>query len=383
MWQALSALFFGNASTSRRPEAARSRLEIEALGGPPLRAVNRPSALPAVEQLEERRVLSTSGVISAITDNTGQTAVFALGTDQRIYEMSATQTHGAWMAISDPNAGAFRQVSAGLDASGRAVCYGLHAADSAVWKLDVYGLTSSSPHYDELNLGLQANGISGTRNNEVFAIRANSASGVSIYNANSNSWFTWNGPWGGVMQISTGVDRYGHDEVYILNGNHEVYRLDNGVYWKLPMHATQISAGVGSNWTDVDLFYISSTDTDAYHYDGSNSQLVAYYCSQISAGLDRYGNEIVYTIDLYYHWMYRHDLSGNLNGEWESGNITQISAAGNDMVFAVTPGDNSVWVYDRDWMWNGYYSYQGTWSGNGWHPLYGNTSSPLYAPLEG
>src|SRR5262249_44303325 len=157
---------------------------------------------------------------------------------------------------SDPGAGTFRQVSAGLDSSGRAICYAIHSSDSAVWKLDVYGLATGS--YHETNLSLPALQISATRNNEVFAIRGNSVSGVSIYNGYSNSWMTWNGPWGGVVQISTGVDRYGHDEVYILNGAQQVYRLDNGVYWTLPFHARQISAGAGRNSTDNDLFYIDT-----------------------------------------------------------------------------------------------------------------------------
>ena len=66
------------------------------------------------------------------------------------------------------------------------------------------------------------------------------------------------------MQISTGVDRYGRDEVYLLNGSQQVYRLDNGALWTLPMRATQISAGAGRNWTDTDLFYINPSNRYAY-----------------------------------------------------------------------------------------------------------------------
>src|SRR5262249_37420111 len=237
------------------------------------------------------RVMSSSGVISAITDNGGQTAVFALGTDQHVYEYSPTQTGGSWHALSDPWAGTFRQVSAGLDGSGRAVCYAIHASDGAVWRLDIYQElhpgtgTAGGFTYDELTLGLSVTQISGTRNNECFAIRAPSADKVTIYNGASNSWFTWNGPWGGLVQISTGVDRYGRDEVYMLNGSQQVYRLDNGVYWTLPMHATQVSAGAGRNWTDTDLFYIDTTWAhNVYYYNGSSSKLVANYAAQISAG---------------------------------------------------------------------------------------------------
>jgi hypothetical protein len=381
MLQLFRALFSRPASRTRRSADAGSRLGLECLsGGSFSRRNSRPSVRPEVEHLEERRVMSTSGVISAITDNAGQTSVFAIGTDQRVYELSPTQTHGSWQVLSDPGAGAFRQVSAGLDSSGQAICYALHASDSHVWRFDVPGMPGS---YHEADLALPASEISGTRNNQVYAVYVNVPGAIVIYNGASNSWHGWGSPWGGVVQISTGIDRYGHDEVYILNGNQQVYQLsDAGGYSVLPMKASQISAGAGHNTNDVDLFYIDATNTDAYHYDGT-TKLVALYCSQISAGLDNYGNDIVYTIDLYYHWLYRHDLSGNLNGQCESGNVTQISAAANDMVFAVTPNNNSIWVYDRDWIWNGYYGYVGSWSSYGWHALYGNSASPFYAPLAG
>jgi hypothetical protein len=336
---------------------------------------------PAVEQLEERRLMSSSGVISAITDNAGQTAVFALGTDLRVYEYSPTQTHGQWQALSDPWAGTFRQVSAGLDSSGRAICYAIHSADSAVWRLDDYGAGSGGFAYHELNLGLVVTQISGTRNNECFAINGPSAQWLSIYNAANNTWRAWNGPWGGLVQISTGVDRYGGDEAYLLNGSQQVYRLDNGAYWALPMHATQISAGAGRNWTDTDLFYIDPSNSYAYHYDGSGTQLMAMYVSQISAGLDRYGNEVLYSIDMYYHGVRRNDMSGNVNGQYEGGNVSQISAAGNDMVFAVAGWDTSIWEFDRNGTWNSYWAATNNPGSGGWHALNGATASPYYAPL--
>src|SRR5262249_9759324 len=151
------------------------------------------------------------------------------------------------------------------------------------------------------DLGWDATQISATRNDECFTIHSHSPSDwVGIYNHASKSWSAWNGPWGGLVQISTGVDRYGHDEVYMLNGSQQVYRLDNGTYWTLPMRATQISAGAGRNWTDTDPFYIDTTWAhNVYYYNGSSSKLVANYAAQISAGLDRYGNEVVYSIDMY------------------------------------------------------------------------------------
>src|SRR5262249_23683879 len=136
--------------------------------------------------------------------------------------------------------------------------------------------------------------ISATRNNQCFCIHANyPSSQVGIYTAASNSWFRWNGPWGGLMQISTGVDRYGNDQVYMLNGSQQVFRLDHGMYSVLPFKATQISAGAGRNWTDNDVFYIDTSSWhEVFHYDGNSSKYLGWGASQISAGLDSYGNEI-------------------------------------------------------------------------------------------
>jgi hypothetical protein len=233
------------------------------------------------------------------------------------------------------------------------------------------------------DLGREATQISATRNNQCFTIRAHSPSdSVVIYTHSSNSWFEWNGPWGSLRQISTGVDSSGRDQVYMLNTAQQVYRLDNGTYWVLPFQATQISAGVGWNWTSNDLFYIDTTaNHEVYHYDGSSSRAVAFYVSQISAAVDQYGNEIVYTIDMYYHWVVQHDLSGSLNGLYVGGSVSQISAAGNGMVFGVASWDNTVWVSDRYGSWYGYWASTGNSSSDGWHPLYGWASNPYYAPL--
>jgi hypothetical protein len=46
------------------------------------------------------------------------------------------------------------------------------------------------------------------------------------------------------------------------------------------------------------------------------------------------------SIDMYYHSLVRHDLSGN--AEIEPGTVSQISAAANDMVFAVALTDSSL-----------------------------------------
>jgi hypothetical protein len=72
---------------------------------------------PEVEQLEERRLMSSSGVISAITDNRGQTVAFEIGSNGQVYELNPAVSSG-WFALVDYNPAGFRQVSAGLDAYG-------------------------------------------------------------------------------------------------------------------------------------------------------------------------------------------------------------------------------------------------------------------------
>jgi hypothetical protein len=364
----------GHSAPRRRRRAC---LGIESLSsGAPLGARSL-AVRPEVEQLEERRLLSSSGVVSAITDNYGHTTAFEIGGNGQVYELNPT-VKSTWFPLVDFDPAGFRQVSAGLDGYGRAVCYALHNGDNHVWEMDnykTYGFTTEG-----FDLGWDASQISATRNNECFTIHQHTGSDwVGIYSGAGQSWSAWNGPWGGLMQITTGVDRYGHDEVYMLNGSQQVYRLDNGIYCVLPMRATQISAGAGRNWTDVDLFYIDTTWANfAYHYDGTSSQFMTWYVAQISAGLDQYGNEVLYSIDTTDHSMHRQDLLGGW--EHEGGVVSQISAAGNDLVFAVCP-DQTLQVFDRDWAWGVQWTNTGNWGSNGWHFISSWTANPYYAPL--
>src|SRR5262249_17885029 len=114
------------------------RPEVEGLGGTSTSSGRRRLPVrPEVEQLEERRLMSSSGVISAITDNRGETTVFAIGTNAQVYEFSPAAP-GRWFPFVNYDPVGFRQVSAGLDASGRAVCYALHNGDNHVWEMDNY-----------------------------------------------------------------------------------------------------------------------------------------------------------------------------------------------------------------------------------------------------
>ena len=362
----------------RTGHPAGFRPEVEGLGGSTHGSGGRRLPVrPEVEPLEERRLMSSSGVISAVTDNSGSTTVFALGSDHSVYKFFAAQD--LWFPRNPPSVWC-SQISAGLNGSGHPVCYTIDAWTHHVWALDDDG--------GARDLGYTATQISATRNNECFALHTNYPSDwVGIYNGATGSWSSWNGPWGTLAQLTTGVDGSGRDEVYLLNTARQVYRMDSGWCWALPFQATQISAGAASrNPADFDLFYIDTTaNHNAYHYDGSSSRLMANYVAQISAGTDQYGNEVLYSIDMYMRWLRRTDMSGH--AEWEYGNVSQISAAGNDMVFAVNSSDNSVSVFDRGWSWYGLWYSTNNWGSGGWHTLYGGWSgaptaaNPAYFPL--
>ncbi len=368
----------GKSQSAARPRR-RIWLGIESLGGAPSLGGHTMPVRPEVEQLEERRLMSSSGVVSAITDNYGHTTVFEIGGNGQVYELNPAVRSG-WFPLVDYNAAGFRQVSAGLDGYGRAICFAIHNGDNEVWEMDNYstqGFTTESTR-----LLMQASQISATRHSECFGI---SGSNISLAVYLQRGWddeYHLNSPAGYLTQISIGVDRYGGDVVYLLNWAQQVYRLDNGTYRLLPMHATQISAGAAQHWwADDDLFYIdTSWANNVYYYNGSSSKLVGNYAAQISAGLDQYGNEVVYSIDMYYHGLRRNDLSGNLNGEYEGGNVAQISAAGNDLVFAVCP-DQTLQVFDRDWAWGVQWTNTCNWGWNGWHFISSWTANPYYAPL--
>jgi hypothetical protein len=70
----------------------------------------RRSFKPDLEQLGERQLLSGSGVLSSITDSGGNTSVFAIGRDNRIYWAVNGYDWGYGTGDLTPR---FREVSAG------------------------------------------------------------------------------------------------------------------------------------------------------------------------------------------------------------------------------------------------------------------------------
>jgi hypothetical protein len=303
----------------------------------------QPRFRPALESLDGRELPSTGGVISAITDVGGHTRAFTVGQNRQVFEDAG----GGWYQVSNygPN---FKEVSAGLDPrqgiagsfaieqdSGRLWWVGLSSGDVQVWGSD--DLWGGCTH------------ISATRNGECFAIGTDSS--VYVFNLQQHQWASVSFL-SGFTQISAGVDQYGHDCVYAVDWTGHVAKYTNtGGGWQgtwLPIYAGQVSAGIGSNATETDVYFTNPWDQSLHYYDGSSDHPLGGGCLQISAGLDAYGGQECYVLGTN-HAMYKNDATGwhGENGQW-----TQITTAKNDMAFAVTPVSNQLWVYDPDYSWN-------------------------------
>src|SRR5262249_19313439 len=124
----------GKKTAAAQPQR-RACLGLESLsGGSSLDSSRRLPVAPHGEHLEARCLMSSLGVISAVTDNAGRTVVFTIGSDQQVWELNPAVS-SRWFRLADYNTAGFRQVSAGLDGYGRAVCYAIHNGDSRVWEM--------------------------------------------------------------------------------------------------------------------------------------------------------------------------------------------------------------------------------------------------------
>jgi hypothetical protein len=332
-----------------------------------------------LQSLEDRLVPSSSGVISSITDLSNHTSAFTVGQDGQIWY---AQNNG-WNHLSAIN-GTFSQVSAGLDGAGYPVCYGIQNGTGNLWEF-------FPAYYNQaFNLGGQCWQISATRNGECYVIGTDYTVWLGQLYYGTPSWrLVSNLPGQGGLpatQITAGVDQWGQDKVYVeLQGgyvfeqNHDesyqwLYDAQRGL-----LKAGQISAGIGRNSTGIDLFYTEVGTNNAYYFNGSSSTYLMASATQISAGLDQWGNAILYEIYSGDHALYRSDTSGHW--QYEGGQIVQISATANDMVFAVSPTQNQIWAYDPNDEWWSDWWLQSGWhySDHGyWHWTGGDSANPNY-----
>jgi len=353
--------------------------------GPSEPACKRPQAKRTVqlnlEELEGRQLLSSGGTISAITNVHGQTVAYTIGTDYQVYD---AYNGGGWHKLSGNNAVAnFEQVSAGLDNQGKALCYAVEADNGNLWvfqggywnpnyvtyswwgglsdnNVNGYDLGGDCLHFRST---MGANRISGTRNGECYVIGEDRT--IWVYNYQGGSTKLTNPP--DATQLSAGVDQWGQDKVYILDGsgymmgvNHDRswqwLRASNGSYPR----ALTISAGVGTNSSGTDLYYVSAADASLHFFDGSYDIGMGGKCLSISASVDRNGWRDCYVIGTDGH-LYQHNFWHWADfGEPYGHAVEYLAAANDDMVFALTdhpgnPAQREIWTFDpnNDWgMWS-------------------------------
>jgi hypothetical protein len=332
-----------------------------------------------LEALEDRQLPSSTGVISSITAANNQTYAFTVGATGQIFYAH----NSSWHSLGGASTGGatFRQVSAGLQ-DGNPVCYAIQNGTGNLWEFSPSfnlfnsfpaSLWDSGPHNYAVNLGGVCLQISATRNGECYAIGTDHNVWV---NNSAGSWPIYLQVWDGAVQISAGVDRWGQDQVYVLNTDGYVYLWCNsGSGWLADsngyLRANQISAGIGNNTSGTDLWYLGLSNQLA-HFDGATSSWFCQTGIQISAGLDPSGNSECYIIGSADNALYTAHV-GSYVPTYDGGWMTQISGAQNDMVFVVG-GSDQIWGFDpnNNWAWN----WEGAVSSGNWHYSYGISANP-------
>jgi hypothetical protein len=293
------------------------------------------------------------------------------------------------MALSG-NAGTFRELSAGVDRWGGACCYAIRISDGSLWQFgrDFYSTftgVQGVPLGGTFETGGPCLHVSATAHNEAYVIASNHTVwlvGGAPAPFQSQQYYSWQGlqtPYYGAVQLSAGVDQWGQDKVYMLDGygfvsedNHDgslVYFADQ-YGW---LRAGQISAGLGANTTGVDLYYTNRWDGSLNYYNGWSSQNLGGKCLQIGASLNAYGQRECYAIGTD-HALYLSDNSGHWHSD--GGQMTQISAAQHDMVFAVSSSNHGISVWDPNGDW-----YSNLWMaaiGYYWNDTGGISGNPDY-----
>src|SRR5262249_10820488 len=133
---------------------------------------------------------------------------------------------------------------------------------------------------------------------------------------------------------------------------------------------------IGSNTSGVDVYYTNPGDQSLHYFDGTDHALGGK-CLQICAGLNAYGQHECYVIGTD-NALYKFDTYGN--SAWEGGQMTQITTASNDQVFAVQPVTNQIWTYDPNNVWGGgwwYYYAHGMVNAPYWSYAGGITANPF------
>jgi hypothetical protein len=325
---------FGEGSSTARTERRRSH-----------------SFRPETELLEERRLLTSSGTISAVVDGWGDRVEY--GIDNNGYTW---RNYGNWEPLGCPCS----QLSAGLDANGRAQVFGI-GPDSNVWVRNWIGWRQISSGNPGEPVG-PIRQVNGTVRNEAYVLDQNN--GVWLWNG-----VYWEDPLGGpVSQVSAGISAFGRDQVFAIGSADGMCYVNAGFGWRRLDGAgpfTQISA------TTHNAVYAIDTNGAAWAYDPALGwQGLGGSFLQISAALDAYGRDEFFAVgaddeawvhDNYgWHELLVNNTSGaydsltrNTRGPSVRTYVTDISGMSGNAVFAVdethvgwehTPSGWSTWA---------------------------------------
>jgi len=289
--------------------------QCEALGGGWAGATTarRLQAPPQCEVLEERNLMSSSGVMSAITDNFGNHVVFAIGGNNAVWE-NVNST--GWVSLG----GYVINVSAALDATGHAEVFAI-ASDHSAWLRNGSGWHA---------LGGYVLDISGSWNNEVYAIAGDHSAWV--YNAVTG----WHDLGGYVLQLSASIDYVNNDVVWAIAGDHSLWLYDTKGWHGFGGWVSQISA------TETYSVYAIAGDHSVWWTNPySGWYALGGYATQIAAGAESGSHQDeVFAIGA------SNNLEVCQNSGWHNlgGYVTTITAAaGDDMVYALA-SNHSVWL---------------------------------------
>jgi hypothetical protein len=229
-----------------------------------------------MELLEGRALLSTMSAVSWVDSQTGlpHHEVFAINSNDNVEISEDGSTFIVDFAFQA------EQVSAGLDASGNPEVFAL-GLDNSVYVS--HGMSAF------VHVGGYVREISASVKNTVYAIGFNDA----VY-VNYAAGTPWVDLYGVAKQISAGADASGNPEVFVINQNNALFVNRGSGYIALGSGVKQISG------TMKDTVFAINQNNTVSEYVGSKSPVnLGGAVTQISAGLDAYGNPQVFAIDQY------------------------------------------------------------------------------------
>jgi hypothetical protein len=330
---------------------------------PPARTRRPAPFRPALEALEDRRVLSP---LATVTDQSGVMHVYAID--------AATHQLLEWDApVSNPSAAAqvplatgpqIHAITAGLDPQGRAVVYA-RADDETIQERTASGGWFSLGKYAFRQ-------VIGGHGGQVWALDTNGNVRYSNSNYPPGTWVSFGGPsaWG-ASRISVGADASGYDQVFAVGSDTAIYVCTlTGVSSLHPTYVWQLVDNTTA-FTDVS----ATPDNQVYALD-ANGQLhqdasyVAYWVrsgftwvavrkwgdtllpeaftpggtlahfAQLSAGTDSAGHDVVYALDQCGD-LVKYPSGGAAPVQYGSSGFTQVSGGTNGGLVYILSGPNS------------------------------------------